>query len=177
MATLQIKDKSQNSLKFLLALRVYNTKFTLESGILNRLLLYVPGTKDAVEFFSPDAAARYLAANDCKASSIKSDEWIEWSLMRGKYTDANLRHLEDNITEIPKSAPCTLMIFASLVFSSLDNYPKLLKWFTDLKTEDAFNMAIKEWEEIKCTNEKSDGPTINSEVIIALDHHKRKMYI
>lgn len=147
------RDKNIDSLKFLLALRIYNEPFTVaqNDGQLLQIKRSIPGSKkDAWEFYSADAATRYLSGHN----DVLSDSWIEWACGR-KFMPVDLKHLEDKTHElkvifhlIKAAAPCTPILFASLFFTSLADFPKLSDWFKALKASDTYAKVIKEWETV-----------------------------
>jgi hypothetical protein len=176
MSTLQVFDKSVQSLKFLLALRVNNHPFSITRGGNNSLLLRTG--KEITRFCNPDAVARFLAQPQNTNSALLSEQWMEWAFMRKSFSQNDLKLLEENVHSFQKTSPCTIVIWAALVFDSLDAYPNLGKWFAELKSNQAYSMAIKEWEDFNNNNNaiSSTGAKINPAVTIILDHHDRIMY-
>jgi hypothetical protein len=100
MSNFQLFDKSIQSLKFLLALRVYKEPVAVSKGDRNLLSIKRDGKKELIEFHNPDAATRFLANNN----DSQGDQWIEWSFTKYPYKEADLLHLEENIHDF-KVAP------------------------------------------------------------------------
>jgi hypothetical protein len=176
MSTLQVLDKSVQSLKFLLALRVNNHPFSITRGDKNILLLKTGS--EMTRFTNPDAVARFLAQPLKTNLALISEQWMEWAFMRKSFSKNDLQLLEENVHAFQKTAPCTIVIWAALVFDSLDAYPNLGKWFAELKLNHAYSKAIKEWESFNSIHNAiiPSGLMINPDTTIILDHHDRIMY-